>query len=100
MENSWPSRWLAEEFGGEEVADGFAATDEFGFGAVDEDFGGAGAGVVVGGEGHAVGSGVEEEDEVAGFDGGEGAVAGEEVSGLADWADDVGGDASTSLLAA
>jgi hypothetical protein len=33
----------------------------------------------VGGLGHALGSGVEEEDEVSGFDGPEGAVAGEEV---------------------
>src|SRR5207302_8128108 len=37
-----------------------------------------------GGLGHAVGSGVEEDDEVVGFYGGEGAVAGEEVSGFAD----------------
>ena len=57
--------------------------------AVDQDFGGTGAGVVVRGLAHAVGSGVEEDDEVAGFDGGEGAVAGEEVAGLADGADDV-----------
>ena len=73
---------------------GFSAADEFGGGAFDEDFGGAGAGVVVGGLGHAVGSGVEEEDEVSGFDRREDAVAGEEVSGLADGAyyiDDEGG---------
>ncbi len=69
-----------EEFGGEEVAHGFAAADEFCGGVVDEDFGGAGAGVVVGGLRHAVGSGVEEEDEVVGFYGWEGAVAGEEVA--------------------
>jgi len=49
----------------------------------------AGAGVVVGGLGHAVGSGVEEDYEVVGFDGGESGVAGEEVSGLADGADDI-----------
>ena len=66
---------------------GFAATDEAGGGAVDEDFGGAGAGVVVGGLGHAVGSGVEEDYEVVWFDDGESAVAGEEVSGFADRAD-------------
>jgi hypothetical protein len=83
-----------QEFGGEEVLYGFPATDEAGGGVVDEDFGGAWAGVVVGGLRHAVGSGVEEDYEVSWFDGGEGTVAGEEVSGFADWAyyvyDDLG----------
>jgi hypothetical protein len=79
-------RVLGEQFGGQEVAHGFAAPDEVSDGAVYEDFGGAGAGVVVGGLAHAVGAGVEEEDEVSGFDWWEWAVAGEEVSGLADWA--------------
>ncbi len=37
--------------------------------------------------GHAVGSGVEENDKVAGLDGRKGSVAGEEVAGFADWAD-------------
>jgi hypothetical protein len=72
--------FLSQEFRGEEVAHGFAAADELGAGAGDQDFGGAGAGVVVGGLGHAVGSGVEEEDEVVWFYGWEGAVAGEEVA--------------------
>ena len=89
-----------EDFGGEEVVVGFAAADEAGGGAVDEDFGGAGAGVVVRGEAHAVGSGVEDGDEVAGFDGGEGAVAGEEVAGFADRADDVDRCRVASVLAA
>ena len=53
---------------------------------MDQDFDGTGAGVVVGGLGHAVGSGVEEDDEVVGLDGGKGSVSGEEVSGFADWA--------------
>jgi hypothetical protein len=37
------------EFGGQEVAHGFAAANELGVGAVDEDFGRTGTGVVVGG---------------------------------------------------
>ena len=65
---------------------GFAAADEFRGGAFDEDFGGTGAGVVVGGLGHAVGSSVQEDDKVVRFESGECAVAGEEVSGFADWA--------------
>ena len=81
-----------EDFRSEEVAHGLAATDELGLGAVDEDFCGAGAGVVVGGEGHAVGSGVEEQDEIAGFYGAEDAVAGEEIARLAYRAYDVDGD--------
>src|SRR6516165_9413885 len=64
-----------EEFGGQEVAHGFAASGEGDFCAFDENFCGAGAGVVVGGETHAVGSGVEESYEVSGFDLGDGAVA-------------------------
>ena len=85
-----------EQLGGEKVAHGFAAADEFGFGVVDEDFGGTGAGVVVGGQGHAVGSGVEQRDEVAGYDGGERAVAREEVSRLADGTHDIGGKGGLS----
>lgn len=77
---------------GKEVSHRLSATDEGGLVAFDEDLGGAGAGVVVGGLGHAVGSGVEQGDEVAGLDLGDGAVTGEEVSGLADGADDVGRD--------
>ena len=61
-------------------------------GTIDEDFGWAGAGVVVGGKAHTVGSGVEEDDEVAGFDRGDDSVAGEKVTGFADWAYDVGGN--------
>lgn len=88
-----------EKFGGELVAHGFAAPNEFGFGAFDEDFGGAGAGVVVGGEAHAVGSSVEESYEVTGFDCSDSAVAGEEVAGFADGAYDVGGDGFSAGLA-
>jgi hypothetical protein len=75
-----------EEFRGEEVAEGFAAADQLCGLTADEDFGGAGAGVVVRGLGHAVGSGIEQDDEIVGLDWREGAVAGEEVSGLADGA--------------
>ena len=64
----------------------FTAADDASRGAVDEDFGWARAGVVVGGLGHAVGSGIEENDEVVGFDCRESAVAGKEVSGFADGA--------------
>ena len=76
--------FVGQKFGGEEVADGFAAADEVCGGAVDEDFGWAGSSVVVGGLGHAVGSCVEEEYEIVGFDCREGSVPGEEVAGLAD----------------
>ena len=63
-------RSLGEDLGLEEVFEGLAAADESGFAALDEDLGGAGAGVVVGAEGHAVGAGVEDEDEVARLHGG------------------------------
>jgi hypothetical protein len=56
----------------------------------DEDLRRVDAGVVVGGEGHAISSGVEQDGEVAGAELGEGAVAGEEVPGLAHRADDIG----------
>ena len=71
---------------GVEILDGLSAADQLCGAEVDEDFGGAGTGVVVRGLGHAVGSGIEEDDEVVGFDCGESAVAGEEVSGFADGA--------------
>lgn len=83
--------WL-QDFGGEEIAHGLAAAGEGDCGAFDEDFGWARAGVVVRGLGHSVGSGVEEDDEVAGLDVGDGSVAGEKVTGFADGADDVGCD--------
>jgi len=79
-----------KQFGGEEVAHGFASADESGVISVYKDFGGAGAGVVVGGLRHAVGSGVEEQDQVVWFDGREDAVAGEEVARFADGTYDVG----------
>ncbi len=91
-------RTKSGQFGGEEVAGGFAAADEAVGGAGDEDFGGTGAGVVVRGEAHAVGSGVEDGEQVAGFGGGEGAVAGEEVAGFADGADYVYGPGAARLL--
>ena len=64
----------------------------------DEDFGGTGTGVVVGAEAHAVSAGVEDGEEVAGFGGGEDAVAGEEVAGFADRAYDVDRLAAGGLL--
>jgi hypothetical protein len=72
--------------GSEEVVDCFATAHQLCGFAVDEDFGGAGAGVVVGGLRHAIGSGVQEDNEISRFDRREGAVSGEEVVGLADWA--------------
>jgi hypothetical protein len=47
--------YLVEEFGGEKVFDVLAAADELCGFSFDEDLGGAGAGVVVRGLGHAVG---------------------------------------------
>ena len=84
-------RWLEENFLGEEIVEGFAAADEVSLPSVDEELGGAGAGVVVRGLAHAVGAGVEQEEEVAGSEGRKGAIVGEEVAGLADGADDVDG---------
>ena len=80
------SRPTDSNLGAEQVAHGLTATDQFGRLTFDEDFGWAWTRVVVGGLGHAVGSGVEEDDEVVGLDGGKGSVSGEEVSGFADWA--------------
>jgi len=69
---------------GEQVLCGFAAADEASAFAFDQHLGGAWAGVVVRGERLAVGSGIEDGDEVAGLDGGKLAVVREEVSGFAD----------------
>src|SRR5271155_3858582 len=74
-------------FLGEEIAHSFAAANKSGVRTLYEDFCGTGARVVVGGLGHAVSSGVEENDEIVRLDGRKHAVAGEEVSGLADRAD-------------
>ncbi len=68
---------------------GFAPADEPCGGSVDQDLGGAGPGVVVGAQAHAVGTGVEDGKEIAGLGWGEFAIAGEEVAGLADRTDDV-----------
>ena len=59
--------------------------------AVDEDLGGAGAGVVVGGHDHAVGPGREGGQQVAAVEPGQGTVLGQEVAALADRADHVPG---------
>ncbi len=76
-------------FVGDEVLVGFPFSDDGVGVVVDEDFGGSGAGVVVGGHRHAVGSGGEDSEEFAAFGDGEVAVFGEVVAGLADGADDV-----------
>ncbi len=57
------------------------------FAALDQHLGRTQAGVVVGALRHAVGAGIEQRNQVAGLDGRELAVAGEEVAGLADRAD-------------
>ena len=77
-----------------DVFEGLAFADEGGFVAVHEDFGGEGAGVVVGAHDGAVGAGAEEGDVIAGSDFGQGAVFAEEIAGFADGSDDVGGDGS------
>ena len=58
-------------FAADEVIVGFAAADDLEGVAIDEDFGGAGAVVVVGARGHAVAPSGEDGEEVAAFDGGE-----------------------------
>ena len=80
-----------QQLWGEDAVKCLPMADEAWLAVVDEDLGGMDAGVVVGGEGHAVGAGVEQHREVAGAELGEGAVAGEEVPGLADGTYDVGG---------
>ena len=57
--------------------------------AFDEHFGWAHASVVVGTEGETVGSGVQDCEEFSGFCGWQSAIAGEEIAGFADGADDV-----------
>src|SRR5262245_23927222 len=52
-------------FGGDQVGEGLAATDQAVFIACDEDFGGAESAVVVGTHGHAVGAGAERRQQVA-----------------------------------
>jgi hypothetical protein len=80
-----------EQLWGEDAVKCLPLADEAGLAVVDQYLGGVDAGVVVGGEGHAVGAGVEEDGEVSGAELGEGSVTGEEVAGLADGAYDVGG---------
>ena len=87
----WTVRGGLKDLRGEEVVKCLPAADEAGVAGLDEDLGGVDAGVVVGGQGHAVGSGVEQDGEVAGAELGGCAVPGEEVPSLADRAYDVRG---------
>ena len=59
------------------------------FVAIDEDFGGPAAGVVVAGHSKAISAGGEDAKQVAAFDGRQGPVFGEEVGAFTDWADNV-----------
>jgi len=76
-------------FGTHQVAGGFAAADEAGGAAADQDLRGAAAGVVVRSQGHAVGAGVEQGDQVADGERRHLAVAREHVAALADRPDDI-----------
>src|SRR5580692_5252691 len=76
-------------FRGEQIGNGFSAANEAGPSPFDQHLGGARPGVVVGALRHAVGAGIEQSHQIAGFYGGEHAVAGEEVAGFAHRADDV-----------
>src|ERR1700679_551413 len=78
----WVVRGGLKDLRGEEVVKCLPAADEAGVAGFYEDLGGVDTGVVVGGQGHAVGSGVEQHGEVSGAELGGGPVPGEEVSGL------------------
>ncbi len=79
----------SEDLWPEEVVEGLAATNETGLVTFDKDLGGADASVVVRAEAHAVGTGVEQGDEVASAELLDLAVASEEVAALADGTDDI-----------
>src|SRR5882762_10109174 len=72
-----------------QVADGFPAADQPGSLALDQDFRGAGPGVVIGAERHSISSGVQNRHQVPFFYLRQFPIPGKEVSGLTDWADDV-----------
>ena len=84
----------------QQIGDRLAAADQAGVVAFYQHLGGAEAGVVVGALRHAVGARVEQSDQIAGLDGGELAIAGEEVAGLADRADDIDDSGAAGLLGA
>jgi len=80
-----------EELWGEDAVKCLPFADETWLAVVDEDLGGMDTGVVVRCQRHTVSAGVEQDGEVSGAELGQRAVAGEEVSGLADRAYDVRG---------
>ena len=83
---------------GDEVVPGLALASDRDLCALDEDLGGQGAGVVVGGHGEAVGSRAHEGDYVVGLEIGEFAVLAEEVATFADGAHHIGGDAGARIV--
>ena len=88
------------DFRSEHILEGFAATNEARAFAFDQHLRGTRARIVVGGERLAVGSGVEDGDQVAGLYSGKHAIAREEISGFADRSDDVGGESACAFRAA
>lgn len=82
-----PGAGSGKHFGGQQVVERLSTADDASHPSVDQDLGRAWARVVVGGEAHAVGPGVEKKGKIAGRHGREIPAAGEEVSRFADWTD-------------
>ena len=75
--------WIGSRLAAEEVVVGFAGADGFESVGVDEDFRGAGAGVVLAGHYEAVGAGGKDGQQIAALYRREVAVLGEEVAAFA-----------------
>src|SRR6202034_394789 len=80
---------LVPDLAAQQVAGGFAATNQAELVACYEDFRGAAAGVVVRSLAHAVGAGYPDREQVTGLDSIEWPIAQEPVAGLADRANDI-----------